>query len=197
VKLFSSSQTRESSKTIYELKLYGRGPGVYWCEGHAIRTGELIRSKQVVARKPLDGFVFAVRLRSKVKPSKDPIYSENFLDSLTKKLKNLLKDDVQLNFYEKFIVENIKDIRVMKIADFSKESSLLTAIYHITILKAIDQSSEEYEDFMEKYAEKFNDVKVIFNHQMMSFLETIFKKIDGEAFKFLSTAALSTACPSQ
>lgn len=197
VKLFDGKKARHVSKSIYELKLYGNGPGIYWCEGHAIKSSQLISSKKIVARKMLDGVVFAVTLESQVQVKNDAIYDKDVLDELTKQLKKLIKSAENLNFYEKFTVDNIKDIRVMKIINFDKLSSRLTAIYHITILKSFDQSSssEEYEDFMEKYADKFDDVKVVVSHQIMSFLDIILNKVLGTAFKFISITSTEYCLP--
>lgn len=197
VKLFDGKKSREISKSIYELKLYGNGPGIYWCEGHAMKTFQLMKSKKIVARKKLDGVVFATTLESPVEPSNDAIYRKDFLKSLTTELTDLLKNSEQLNFYEKLITDNIKNIRVMKIVEFDKTSWKLTAIYHITILASVDtsSSSEEYEDFMQKYATKFDDFKVIVNHQVMSFLEDIIKKIGGTRFKFVSVQSTEYCLP--
>ena len=197
MKLFDSRMTRGMTKTIYELRMYGSGPGIYWCEGHAVKTGQLIKSKKIIARKMLDGVVFAVSLTSKVEPKNDAIYEKSFLDSVTKRLKKLVYDDDEdkLNFYEKVIVKNIEDIRVMKILNFDKSSSQLTAIYHFTILKSIKETSDEYFEFMEKYADRFDDVKVIVNHQLKSFIEIIFKKIGGTDFTFISINSTEYCLP--
>lgn len=197
-KLFDSKKSQEISKSIYELQLYGSGPGIYWCEGYAIKTAQLITSKKVVARKAFDGVVFAVNVKAKVQPVNAAVYEEKFLDSLTKKLNNQLKTCENLNFYEKFVVDNIKDIRVMQITDYDEASSQLTAIYHVTIMKGfdgIDESSDEYDDFMEKYAGKFEDAKVVISHQIKSYLEDILKKISGPVFNFLSINSTEYCLP--
>lgn len=197
VKLFDSKKTREITKSIYELKLYGSGPGIYWCEGHVVKSGQLIQSKKIVARKMIDGVVFAVSLSSRVKMVNDAIYDKEFLMSVTDNMKTLIKDNVDLNFYEKVIVNNIDDIRVMKILDFDKLSSRFTAIYHFTMMKSFKESSSEesYEDFMEKYADKFDDVKVMVNHELKKFLENILKKIGGSNFEFISINSTEYCLP--
>lgn len=195
VKLFDGKKSADVSKSIYELKLYGNGPGIYWCEGYAIKTAQLIKSKKVIARKTLDGVVFAVNLKANIQPVNDAIYEEKFLEKLTKKLENSIKSNENLSFYEKVVVDNIKDIRVMQITDYDKLTSQLTAIYHVTILKSFDDSSEEYDDFMQKYAQKFEDAKVVVNHQIKTYLEEILKKVSGKDFNFLSINSTEYCLP--
>ena len=189
LKLFDGRKARDISKSIYELKLYGSGPGIYWCQGNSIKTLQPISSKNIVARKDIDGFVFAVTLESKVQLTNEAIYEKKFLKSVTKKLVDGLKDNPNLSYLEKLITERIKDIRVMLIENFDEKTSLMTAIYHFTIAKYLQDSSEEYEDFMEKYAAKFNDVAISDNHQILSFLQTILKKGGGPDMKLLSIAS--------
>lgn len=196
VKYLDSKKSREVSKTIFDIKLYGNGPGIYWCEGRAISSGQLIKSKKVVARKKLDSVVFAVQLESKVNLTSDAFYEKKFLKALTKQLRGILESSNNLTFYEKVVVSIIKDIRVMKIIQFDKLSSQLNAIYHVTILKAFDDSSsEEYEDFMSKYAEKFDDVKVVVSHQLMSFIESILTKAGKPQFNFLGINSTEYCLP--
>lgn len=195
VKLFDSKKSLDVSKSIYELKLYGSGPGIYWCEGYAIGSAQLIKSKKVIARKTLDGVVFAVNLQAKVQPVNDTIYEEKFLDSLTEKLENSMKANDNLSIYEKLVVDNIKDIRVMQITEYDKLTSQLTAIYHVTIVRSFDDSREEYDDFMEKYADKFGDEKVVVSHQIMTHLEAILKKVGGTVFNFLSINSTEYCLP--
>lgn len=198
MKLLDGSKSRNVSKSIYELKQYGKGPGDYWCEGHAIKSFKLIKSQRVVARKSIDGLVFAVTLESDVTITKDPIYDDDFLEDLSEGLKSSLKKSDKLNFYEKVIVNNIDAINVMKIVKFDKLLSRLTVIYHVTILNEFEESSEEsveYNDFMEKYAEKFNDVKVVINHQLMKFLERILKKVGESKFTFVSIYSTEYCLP--
>lgn len=193
VKLFDGKKAREVSKSIYEVKLYGSGPGVYWCEGHAIESFQLIMSKKVIARRKIDGFVFAVTLESKVPTTDHPIYDQKFLNSLTTSLEKVLANDEKLDIYEKLVVDSIKSIRVMKIDQLNETQ--LTAIYHVTLMKSIEHSSEEYDDFMEKYAEKFDDVKVMVNHQLKKYLETILRKVGGRKFKLLSIHSTEYCLP--
>lgn len=195
VKLFDTKKSSDVSKTIYEIKLYGNGPGIYWCEGRAIKSGQLIKSKKVVARKRLDSVVFAVQLVSKVQLTSDAFYEKSFLKSLTKQLRDHLENSNRLTFLEKVIVSIIKDIRVMKIIEFEKLTSQLNAIFHITILKSFEDSSEEYEDFMNKYAGKFDDVKVVVNHQLMTFIEKILKTAGDPIFKFIGINSTEYCLP--
>ncbi|CRL06028.1 CLUMA_CG019410, isoform A [Clunio marinus] len=203
MKLFDGSKSREITKSIYELKLYGSGPGIYWCEGHMIQNLKLIKSKEVIARKNIDGFVLALKLQSKINFTKDSIYDEDFLDYETKELKSLMTNSNSLDFYEKVTADCIKDIRVVKIDSFDKKSLLMTAVYHVTVLKSSSDSSssssssssEEYRDFMEKYADKFETIKVLVTHQVMTYVESILMKVGGSKYKFLSIQSTEFCLP--
>lgn len=138
---------------------------------------------------------FALLLSTKVEKSKNEIYTKEFLNELTKKLQRLVKASEKLNYYERIIVSTVKDVRVMKILNFDKITSELMAIYHVTFVKPQSDSSEEYEEFMEKYADKFDDVKVLVNHHLMSFMEEIFSKIGDEEFKFISINSTEYCLP--
>lgn len=200
-KLFDGKKSHDVTKSIYELEVYGSGPGVYWCAGHAIKSFELIKSNQIITRKKLNGVVFAVALESKVKVNKNvEVYDKKFLKSLTKSIKDLLSRSNELSEREKMIVNHIQDIRVMKIENFDKVPALLTAIYHVTVWKKIEVSSEELNDFMEKYADKFDsfdDSKVFATHLLMESLEEIFKKAGGTANRFLWINSTEYCLPSK
>lgn len=205
LKLFDGQRMREISKSIYEVKMQGGGPGLYWCEGHAIYSFNLIKSKRIVTRKKLSGVIMAVELELNVQPKKDFVYDKDFLKSVTKQIKKSIKKCENLNRYEKAMSDNIQEIRIMKIVKFNKLLGQMTAIYHFTISNSdLNQSQSEskseteteaYDEFMRKYADKFNEVKVIINHQLMSLLESVLRKLESDKFTFKSISSTEYCLP--
>lgn len=190
VKLFDGTRTRrEVSKTIYELKMYGSGPGIYWCEGHAIKSFQLIKSKKIVARTKFNGFVFAVVMEAAVDLNDNEIYEENVLDTVTKRLKKLLQESGRL--------KGIDDIRVMKIINFDKTLSRVSAIFHITVLDAerVGSSSSEEDDFNDKYANKIYNDRAVTNHDVMKMLEKVLRNVKEINFKFMSIRSTEYCLP--
>jgi hypothetical protein len=189
VKLFDGTKSRrEVSKSIYELKMYGSGPGIYWCEGHAIGNFQHVLSKKIVARTKLDGFIFSVNLEAKVAVGKDEIYEDDVLEVTTKRLKTVLEDSGKFN--------TIGDVSVMKILDFDQNLSRMSAVFHITILNRIksDSSSEE-DDFNVKYGDKISSDRAVSYHENMDEIEKVLKRVDGKNFKFLSIRSTEFCLP--
>jgi 7 transmembrane receptor (Secretin family)/GPCR proteolysis site, GPS, motif len=189
VKLFDGTKTRrEVSKSIYELKMYGSGPGIYWCEGHAINSFQLVKSKKIFARRKLDGFVFAVTMEAAISVNNDEIYEDDVLDTVTKRLKKVLEESGKIN--------DVDDIRVMKILNYNKGISRMTAIFHVTILdKSQSGSSDEEYDFNMKYADKIHSDRSVTNHDVMNKLEIILRNVNERNFKFVSIRSTEYCLP--
>ena len=197
VKLFDdrARSNKATSKSIYELKLYGSGAGLYWCQGHAIHSFSLIKSKKVVATKKLDGYIFAVLAESNLEQTQNPIYQKSVLKGMSKNFLRLLKDNNDLKLFEMIIVDSIKDVRVMKIIKWNQLLSKVTAIYHVTVSKDFEKSSESYEEPNNDLQQKIDDFKVLLNHQVMDILNGAIGQLNGTDFKFLSINSTEFCLP--
>lgn len=133
---------REKSKAIYELKLYGDGPGYYWCEGYTILQFNLIKSAKIVAFKHEKGEVFAMNVKT-LCDNCEKIFLENCLKDLSKQMKDYLKDLYRnlrkTNQYQDRFGHteiNIENIRIMEIENIYKKSNencYADILYHLTV----------------------------------------------------------------
>jgi hypothetical protein len=134
-KLLGSSRMRNNNmtKTIYQLKVETKGAGIFWCEGHQIKTLKFIRSKNVLAKVKKNQITLAMNLSSmiNVKNDKNPIYSSQSVKKTTDQLKSALKSLQHLTDFEEFILQRIDDIYIMRILDYNAKLSKVTAIYHM------------------------------------------------------------------
>lgn len=187
LKLLGNSrlQSKQLSKTIYQLKVDTKGAAVYWCEGHMAKTMKFIRSKNAIAKIDKNDVTITMSLESKINVTNDPVYSRKSLEKITTQLKSILHTTTSLEDYERFIVERIEDIYIMRIMNYDEIESRVTAVYHVVISRKQQSSSEEdsYEDFMEKYADKFDDSKFIQNPlQLVANLNVIMSKLTNDNF---------------
>ncbi|KAH8295976.1 hypothetical protein KR044_005868, partial [Drosophila immigrans] len=55
-------ENESKTKSIYKVKLVGKYPGEYWCEGHTIQHFQLVSSLKIVTSKETNGHTFSVKL---------------------------------------------------------------------------------------------------------------------------------------
>lgn len=139
-------QQTEITKTIYEVKLYGDGPGYYWCEGYSLYNFDLIQTPLIVGHKKLKGVVYSLLMDIKYDTTQ-VIYKKQFLKNLCKNLKTFLKGYKGLKGYGIDLVDLIKNIRVMKILDIDPIRSKMRAILHMTVSSDDDSSEESMENY--------------------------------------------------
>lgn len=132
-------EDEDKPKSIFQLKLYGDGPGYYWCEGHTVFNFQFIQSQKVVATKKQKGhpFVFTYKF---------VCGNENCgIDTLERTGKFIEKDLVATSkAYTDTRNLVTHNVRIMKIEEAN--NLYMTALCHVTAsLKSssVDNSSEE------------------------------------------------------
>lgn len=163
-------EDEDKPKSIFQLKLYGDGPGYYWCEGHTVFNFQFIQSQKIVATKKQKGhsFVFTYKFACG---------NENCgIDTLEKTGKFIEKDLVAASKSStdtrNLVIHNV---RIMKI----EEANILymTALCHVTAsLKSssVDNSSEESSEEDDEVENEFGirhdtDVRM----EIRGFLKTV------------------------
>lgn len=81
----------ETSRTVFELKTYGDGPGYYWCAGHALLNFKTIQSDPIVAYKNLDGKVYAVKIETHCNGCHH-YFNDKYIKEMANDFRNYLKD---------------------------------------------------------------------------------------------------------
>lgn len=135
------------TKTIYELRTYGDGPGYYWCEGHAIPKFQHIQSDKVVAYKKVKGEIFAVLVELQCRDC-GQYFQDRYIKELAKRFREHL-EKLQDNFkhnYHIFEVE-IENVRAMKIESIDNVNGKTKIVFHVTI--SLDDFDDDEEDILE------------------------------------------------
>lgn len=157
-KISNESGLRKRSKAIYELKLYGEGPGYYWCEGYTMLQFNLIQSAKVVAFKREKGEVFATLINTMCKDC-GKFFLKNFIKTYAKQFRDVLKEtnkmlrksDEYLNRFDNAEI-SIENVRIMKIEDMSVRPTHL-GVYRIRILCHVSVLLERNADAMDGLSE--------------------------------------------
>lgn len=151
-KTYYESRLRKKSKAIYELKLYGEGPGYYWCEGYTMLQFDMIQSAKVVAFRRERGEVFATLINTVCKDCGKFFY-KNFIKNYAKQYREHLKDGYKLlkrsnEFINRFANAeiNIENVRIMQIEEISPKKSNETDLYEARILCHLTVSLHTYEN---------------------------------------------------
>lgn len=137
----SNEQSRTISKTVYELKLYGDGPGYYWCHGHAIPDLRQIDSPKIVAHRRLRGDVFATLITT-VCERCERLFLTKQLRELARDFREYLRNlyrSVKQQFQNKIDIENV---RAMQIDDIQPKKQA-RILFHITVSSSYDFDNSE------------------------------------------------------
>lgn len=135
----------ETSRSVYELRTYGDGPGYYWCDGHAVPNFELIQSEPIVAYKNVDGEVFAVLIETHCNQCHH-YFKSKFVKEMARKFKDYL-NNLRKKFRRQMLDEiNIENVRVMKIEWINVPQNVSQIIFHVTVSLEhdIDDSEEDH-----------------------------------------------------
>lgn len=181
---------REKSKVIYELKLYGDGPGYYWCEGFTVFKFEVVKSAKIVAFKRLKGEVFAAKIKTLCGRC-EKLYSNQYIKGLAKDLRKHLKDSYddtkassEFNEISSKVEINIENVRVMRIDSLPPSTDLLekqyaTILYHLTVsLNKMHETKFRGKSIAMPNAEKVQ--------QVMSILKQLLQQNISESYQFIS-----------
>lgn len=132
------SRLRKKSKAIYELKLYGEGPGYYWCEGYTMLQFQRINSAKIVAFRRDRGEVFAALIKTQCTIC-HRFVMKSFVKNHARRFREHLKEVYKLMKHSVNHSEiNIENVRIMQIESISpkiSENPTRTAqiLYHITV----------------------------------------------------------------
>lgn len=134
-------QPRTISKTIYELKLYGDGPGYYWCSGHAIPDFRPIDAPKIVAYRHLKGDVFATLINVACDKC-EKLFLKKYIRDLAREFREYLRGlyrSVKQMFEYKI---NIENVRVMQI-DEIQPKRYAQILFHISASTTFDFDATE------------------------------------------------------
>lgn len=140
----NESRLRKKSKAIYELKMYGEGPGYYWCEGYTMSQFDLIVSPKVVAFRRERGEVFATLVKTHCKVCEKFVmknytksYAKQFREHLKEVYKLLRKSNEHGNPFSgsEISIENVRIMQIEHITTAPQKNAnrTVTILYHITV----------------------------------------------------------------
>lgn len=139
------------SKTIYEIKLYGDGPGYYWCQAHAIPDFQLIQASRIVAYRRLKGEVFAVFIDILCNKC-EKLFLRNYIKSMAREFRNYLQEMYKKQRKTLDYRVTIENVRVMKIEKiypkpYLSSNQYAKILFHLTVSSDYnfenDKSQEE------------------------------------------------------
>lgn len=139
--MFFSDGPQLISKTIYDLRLYGDGPGYYWCHGYSLPDFNLIEAPKIVAYRRNKGTVFAgmVRVRCFGKEC-TMVFVDDYLKDLArfyrthlqKFQRNLANRDARF----RLAIDNVRLMKIEEIipnVDPVKAIGEARVIFHISV----------------------------------------------------------------
>lgn len=178
-------QPQTISKTIYELKLYGDGPGYYWCSGHAIPDFRPIKAPEIVAYRRLKGDVFAALFNTACDKC-EKLFLKKHIRQLARELGDYLRGlygNVKQDFAYKI---NIENVRVMQI-DEIQSKRYAKILYHISVSTSYDFDAAE--NSLEIPANQFRIYKV------KEILEQVLSTTKSSKFTYLSLNSTEFCLP--
>ncbi|XP_037027631.1 uncharacterized protein LOC119068228 [Bradysia coprophila] len=175
------------TKTIYELKTYGDGPGYYWCEGHAIPNFQHIRSDNVVAYKKVKGEIFAVLVELSCRDC-GQYFQEKRIKDLAKRFREYLEDlqDHYQHHYHIFEV-SIENVRAMRINSIDKVNGKAEIVFHVTI--SLDDFDDDEEDILEM---SLDMIKI---YKIRNYLHDLMTSSQSPEYRYLSLNSTEYCLP--
>lgn len=154
-KTTNETRLHKRSKAIYELKLYGEGPGYYWCEGYTMLQFDLIQSTKVVAFRRERGEVFTMLFNTWCVEC-EQFFRKFFIKNFAKQLRDHLKDAYKImkktteytNQFENTEI-NIENVRIMQIEEISLKKSHHVGMFKMRLLCHLTVSLSKFDDFDE------------------------------------------------
>lgn len=139
--VFFSDGPHTISKTIYELRLYGDGPGYYWCQGYSIPQFTLIEAPKIVAYRRIRGTVFAGLVKVKCYGKEcTMVFIEDYVKDLARFYRShLQKFQRSSSRNDRLSIENVRLMKIEEIEPFVDKSKTIgeaTVLFHITVDKA-------------------------------------------------------------
>lgn len=144
-------EDEDKPKSVFRLKLYGDGPGYYWCEGHTVFNFHLIKSQKIVATRKQKGhsFVFTYKYACTIENCR-----ANALDKIGKFIEKDLVTAAKVSKDTRNLV--IHNVKVMKIEEIN--DLFMTVLCHVTAslrTSSVDNSSEESSEEDDKQENEF------------------------------------------
>lgn len=130
------------SKTIYELRLYGDGPGYYWCHGYSIPDFALIKSPKIVAYRRIQGTVFAglVKVRC-YRHECTMVFIDDFLKDMARiyraHLQKYQRGAMARDERYQLAIENVRVMRIQEIRPVVDGRGEAKILFHITVDKMV------------------------------------------------------------
>ncbi|XP_031631438.1 uncharacterized protein LOC116345864 [Contarinia nasturtii] len=148
-KTTNESRLHKTSKAIYELKLYGEGPGYYWCEGYTMLQFDMIQSTKVVAFRRERGEVFTMLFNTMCTEC-EQFFRKFFIKNVAKQLRDHLKDVYKMLKKNQFenMEFNIENVRIMQIEEISLKRHDL-GMFKIRLLCHLTVSLSRFDEFDE------------------------------------------------
>lgn len=176
VPLGPNKQPLTISKTIYELKLYGDGPGYYWCHGYAIPDFRPIDAPKIVAYRRLKGDVFATLINTACDKC-EQFFLKKRIRELAREfrdyLRNLYRDGKHM--YEHEI--SIENVRAMQI-DEIQPKRYAQILFHVSV--STDCVFDSAENALQIPAAQFRIYKI------KQILEKVLSTSKSPKFTYLS-----------
>lgn len=169
-----STSIRYKSRTVYELRTYGDGPGYYWCRGHAVPNFLLIESPPIVAYKHLKGEVFAVQVQTHCNDCRR-YFQNKCIREIARRFRqqlNFLRRQSQRQLAqggEEFSIENV---RVMRIVDINIPSNVSRILFHVSV--SMDQEIDSSEEDLLQLPNEITNI-----YQMRNILRRMFTNYAG------------------
>ncbi|KAL5283569.1 hypothetical protein ACFFRR_006057 [Megaselia abdita] len=130
-------EDEDKPKSVFQLKLYGDGPGEYWCEGHTVFNFKLIKSQRIVATRKQKGHSFAFTY-------KFPCFDcqiDNLYKTGKSIEKHLVASSKKSQDTRNLVIHNVRVMKIEMVSDF-----YMTVLCHVTAslkTSSVDNSSEE------------------------------------------------------
>lgn len=126
--------SKEVNKDIYEIKLYGDGPGYYWCEGHSIPEFTLVQTGKVYAARKVKGLTYAISLLVKLGAPLDIEKDKKLLKNLAREYREHIRITHEISPRNvRALAHRITSVRPMKIESYDSLTLVAKFIFHITV----------------------------------------------------------------
>ncbi|XP_055377894.1 uncharacterized protein LOC129609797 [Condylostylus longicornis] len=140
------------TESLFELKLYGKGPGVYWCEAHTIYDFQLIESTKVIATKKIKGnnFAFFMQMPCNIIECNEILFN---MKENSKKIEKTIKSARNFkqfikNLFKPYDIESVKIMGIEEILPNGIIKFICHAVVSDKFLFHDDSSEESSEEIL-------------------------------------------------
>lgn len=191
--IFGATDSPSISKSIYEVRLEGDGPGYYWCHGFAIPDFQMIEAPKIVAYRRTGGAVFAVMVDVRCYGKEcTMVFDENNLRDMARNYRTHLRKYQRAKQRCDRCRTSVENVRIMYIEHIDPHRNPTNDVGTVSVLFHVSVDNDEFEPFDNEVGLSPDVLKV---WVLNGVLEKILHDSNTSEYKYISMKSTEYCLP--